>query len=168
MVVVRNALTATSLALLSLLTLAPVQTQAAPYGVVVQPGQPGYGEVRPGQPGYGQIRPGQPGYGQGRPGQPVYEQGRPVYIPAPPPPRREATPRARRGQVWVQGHWEWSGRRHVWAPGYWMQARPGHQYRQHQWVQRNGQWQMRGGGWDRDRDGVPNRYDRRPDNPYRN
>ena len=161
MVVVRNALTATSLALLSLLTLAPVQAQAAPYGVVVQPGQPGYGQIRPGQPG-------QPGYAQGRPGQPVYEQGRPVYIPAPPPPRREATPRARRGQVWVQGHWEWSGRRHVWAPGYWMQARPGHQYRQHQWVQRNGQWQMRGGGWDRDRDGVPNRYDRRPDNPYRN
>ena len=26
---------------------------------------------------------------------------------------------------------------------------------------------LRGGGWDRDRDGVPNRHDRRPGNPYR-
>ena len=25
----------------------------------------------------------------------------------------------------------------------------------------------RGHGYDRDRDGVPNRYDRRPNNPYR-
>ena len=139
---VRNTLAATSLAFLSLLTLAPAQ--AAPYGVVVQPSQQGYQ------------------------GQPVYRQGKPVYIPAPPSPRREATPRARRGQVWVSGHWEWQGRRHVWTPGYWVKARAGYQYRQPQWVQkRNGQWQMQGGGWDRDRDGVPNRHDRRPDNPYR-
>lgn len=27
---------------------------------------------------------------------------------------------------------------------------------------------MRAGGRDRDGDGIPNRYDRRPDNPYRN
>ena len=134
---IRNAFAATSLALLSLWTLAPVQA-AQPGVVVVQPNQP------------------------------VYGQGRPVYLPAPPPPRREAKPRARRGQVWVAGHWQWQGRRHVWAPGHWVQARPGHRYRQPQWVQqRNGQWKMRGGGWDRDRDGVPNRHDRRPDNPYR-
>lgn len=109
----------------------------------------------------------QPGVVVVQPGQPVYGQGRPVYIPAPPPPRREALPRARRGQVWVAGHWQWQGRRHVWVPGYWVQARPGYRYRQPVWVQRNGQWQLRGGGWDRDRDGVPNRHDRRPDNPYR-
>ena len=136
--VVRNAFAATSLALLSVLAMAPAQ--AAPHGhvVVVQPGQP------------------------------VYTQARPVYLPAPPPPRREAVPRPRRGQVWVAGHWEWQGRRHVWAPGYWIKARPGYQYRQPQWVKKgNGQWQMRGGGWDRDHDGVPNRNDRRPDNPYR-
>ena len=101
---------------------------------------------------------------------PAYTQGRPAYIPAPPPPRREATPRARRGQVWVAGHWEWRGHRHVWLPGTWVQARPDHHYRQPQWVQQHdGHWQMRAGGWDRDRDGdgVPNRHDRRPGNPQR-
>ena len=135
---VRNAFAATSLAVLSLLAWVPAQ--AAPHGtVIVQPGNQG----------------------------PVYTQGRPVYLPAPPPQRREMHPRARRGQVWVEGHWQWRGRRHVWTPGHWVQARRGHHYRQAVWVQRNGQWQLRGGGWDRDRDGVPNRYDRRPDNPYR-
>lgn len=135
---VRNALTATSLTLLSLLALTPAQA-ATHATVVIQAGQPA----------------------------PVYVQSRPVYLPAPPPPRREAMPRPRRGQVWVAGHWEWRGRHHVWAPGYWVKARPGHHYRQPQWQQNNGQWQMRGGGWDRDGDGVPNRYDRSPNNPYR-
>jgi len=135
---VRNALTATSLTLLSLLALTPAQA-ATHATVVIQAGQPA----------------------------PVYTQSRPVYLPAPPPPRREAMPRPRRGQVWVAGHWEWRGRHHVWAPGYWIKARPGHHYRQPQWQQNNGQWQMRGGGWDRDGDGVPNRYDRSPNNPYR-
>lgn len=110
-----------------------------------------------------------------RPGPPAYQ-----VIPAPPPPRREAMPRPRRGQVWQTGHWEWRGNRHRWVPGHWVQARPGYQYRQPQWVQNNGRWEMQRGGWDRDRDGipnrrdrdrdgdgVPNRYDERPDNPYR-
>lgn len=137
---VRNAFAATSIALLSLLALTPAQ--AAPHAtIVIQTGQPA----------------------------PVYTQNQPVYLPAPPPPRYEAVPRARRGQVWVAGHWEWRGKRHVWAPGHWIKARKGHNYRQPQWQQNNGHWQMHGGGWDRDRDGdgVPNRYDRRPDNPYR-
>ena len=100
-------------------------------------------------------------------GQPVYTQSRPVYLPAPPPPRREAAPRARPGKAWVAGHWEWRGQRHVWAPGHWVKARHGHQYRQSQWSQNDGRWQMRGGGWDRDGDGVSNRHDRYPNNPYR-
>ena len=102
--------------------------------------------------------------------QPHYApQDRPAYMPAPPPRRAEAYPRARRGQVWVEGHWQWQwqGRRYVWVPGYWVQARPGHRYRQPVWVQRNGQWELRGGGWDRDGDGVPNRHDRRPGDAYR-
>lgn len=47
--------------------------------------------------------------------QPVYRNGMSVqvqslpapahYRPAPPPPRREALPHARRGQAWVPGHW---------------------------------------------------------------
>lgn len=139
MTMVRNALAAASLTLLSL--LATVPAQAAPYAtVVIQTGQPA----------------------------PVYTQSRPIYLPAPPPPRYEAVPRARRGQAWVEGHWEWQGRRHVWKQGHWVQARRGHHYRQPQWVQDNGRWQMQGGRWDRDGDGVPNRHDRRPNNPYRN
>lgn len=152
---VRNALTATSIALLSLLAFAPAQ--AATYGTVtIQSGPP------------------------------VYSGNQPIYLPAPPPPRYEAVPRPRHGQVWVPGHWEWRGRHHVWVSGHWVQARPGYYYRPPRWEQRNGQWEMHDGRWDRDshrvpdrydrrgdrdrdrdRDGVPNRYDRRPDNPYR-
>lgn len=91
----------------------------------------------------------------------------PVQYGPPPPPRREMVPPPRRGQVWVGGHWEWRHGRHAWVPGYWVRARPGYVYRQPAWVDHGGRWEMRRGGWDRDGDGVPNRYDRRPDNPYR-
>lgn len=90
-----------------------------------------------------------------------------VQYHAPPPPRYERVPAPRRGMVWSQGHWEWRGHRHVWVPGQWMQVRHGHHYRQPRWVQRSDQWRFVRGGWDRDGDGVPNRHDRRPDNPYR-
>lgn len=88
-------------------------------------------------------------------------------IPAPPPPRHEAVPRARRGQVWSPGYWDWRGRRYVWVPGTWVKARPGYRYREPHWVERDGHWELRRGGWDRDGDGVPNRHDSRPNNPYR-
>jgi len=84
-------------------------------------------------------------------------------IPAPPPPRREAVPRARRGQVWVPGYWDWRGRRHVWVAGHWEKARAGYRYRNPHWEQRDGRWEMNRGGWDRDGDGIPNRYDRDKD-----
>ncbi len=49
-----------------------------------------------------------------------------------------------------------------------MKARKGQHYRAPKWhQQRNGHWEMRRGGWDRDGDGVPNRHDRKPNNPYR-
>jgi len=79
--------------------------------------------------------------------------GRAIVVPAPPPP-----PPPARGYVVTPGY------------GY---AQPGYAPR------RDGRWYRRGHG-DRDRDGVPNRYDRdrdgdgvpnrydyRPDNPYR-
>lgn len=52
----------------------------------------------------------------------------PYYRPAPPPPRYEARPHGRRGQVWVGGYWRWQGPRHgyVWQPGYWRATRHGH------------------------------------------
>ena len=71
-----------------------------------------------------------------------------------------------------------------------MKARPGYVYTQPTWQERNGRWDWRGGEWrrdnghynngrrddryygegrrnDRDGDGVPNRYDQQPGNPYR-
>lgn len=99
----------------------------------------------------------------------VIQHGQPAFvIPAPPPPRQEAVPRPRRGQIWEEGHWEWQGRRHVWVAGHWVKARPGYAYRQPTWQERDGRWEMRRGGWDRDGDGVPNRRDSNPNNPNRN
>ncbi len=89
---------------------------------------------------------------------------------APPPPRIEHAPPPRRGQVWVPGYWEWRGNRHVWRSGYFIAARPGQIYRPPVWVERGGRWEFERRGWgrgDRDGDGVPNRVDRRPNDPYR-
>ena len=95
---------------------------------------------------------------------------------APPPVHYEATPGARRGMVWVQGHWEWRHDRYRWIDGHWIKARPGYRYSTPQWSERGGRWHMEPGRWDRDGDGipdrrdrdrdgdgVPNRYDRTPD-----
>jgi hypothetical protein len=123
---------------------------------------------------------------------------------APPPLLVERMPAPRHGYVWAPGHWEWGGHRHVWAPGYWVAERPGYVYNAPVWAARNGGWYMEparwtpydngyGGGYrggrdrdrdgipdryehggygrgpdrDRDGDGVPNRVDRRPDNAWR-
>ena len=97
----------------------------------------------------------------------------PVYVDvrvAPPPPRGEAIPVVRPGYAWVPGYWDWRGHRHVWVNGTWLRARPGYHYAQPTWVQEGDRWRLTRGGWqrgDRDHDGVPNRYDRQPDNPYR-
>jgi hypothetical protein len=89
---------------------------------------------------------------------------------APPPPRVEAVPAPRSGYVWVPGYWDWRRRHHVWIPGTWIRQRPGYVYRQPHWVRRGGQWHLQHGHWDRhdrDRDGVPDPYDRHPNNPRR-
>jgi hypothetical protein len=92
---------------------------------------------------------------------------------APPPPRHEIMPPPRRGYAWAPGYWDWTGRRYVWVKGHWERVRPGYVYRQPSWHRQGRGWQLDRGGWqrggrrDRDGDGVPNRYDRRPDNPYR-
>ena len=75
---------------------------------------------------------------------------------APPPPRHEVVPAARHGYEWAPGYWNWNGHRYVWHRPEWRQGDRG--------------WEMVRGGWhrgDRDGDGVPNRVDRRPDNPNR-
>ncbi|MRV76835.1 BcpO-related WXXGXW repeat protein [Duganella sp. FT92W] len=86
---------------------------------------------------------------------------------APPPPRTEAIPDARHGYTWVEGHWDWNGRRYVWIRGKWIRDRPGYVYHPQTWEERDGRWVAERGRWgrgDRDHDGIPNRYDRDRDN----
>lgn len=116
-----------------------------------------------------------------------------IYVNVPPPAvRYEAVPRARPGYVWAPGYWDYRGTRHVWVRGHWVRERPGYVYYAPRWYNDGGRWRFererwdRGdrlahGGGDRDRDGVPNRYDRdrdgdgvpnrydsNPNNPRRN
>ena len=91
---------------------------------------------------------------------------------APPPPRFEAVPAARRGYIWVPGYWNARGNRHVWQAGHWERSRAGYNYVAPAWVQRDNRWELNRGRWnrgarDRDGDGVRNNRDRSPNNPHR-
>ncbi|QNA88235.1 BcpO-related WXXGXW repeat protein [Massilia sp. Dwa41.01b] len=96
---------------------------------------------------------------------------------APPALRHEATPAARRGFEWVPGYWDWNGRRYTWVAGHYEKVRPGYVYTRPEWRRDRNGWVLARGGWqhgdrtdrmahggDRDRDGVPNRFDRDRDN----
>jgi hypothetical protein len=88
----------------------------------------------------------------------------------PPAPRAEYVPAPRYGYVWSPGFWDWRGHRYVWVAGSYVQVRPGYSYVAPRWYEHSGGWVIERGHWDRgdrDRDGVPNRFDRFPDNPYR-
>jgi hypothetical protein len=103
-----------------------------------------------------------------------------VYLDvAPPPPRHEVIPAPRHGFAWEPGYWDWRHGRYVWVAGHWIRERRGMYWHPSHWEYRNGRWVLERGGWrrerwearhyaerDRDHDGVPNRYDRAPDNPY--
>jgi len=98
---------------------------------------------------------------------------------APPPAREEVVPAPRHGYVWAPGYWEWRHGHHVWVKGHWERERHGMYWHPSRWVQRDGKYEFEKGRWDRERfaenatprdrdgDGVPNRLDRAPDNPYR-
>jgi hypothetical protein len=90
---------------------------------------------------------------------------------APPPPLVERVPPPRHGYVWAPGHWEWNGRRHVWAPGVWIVERPGYAWSAPVWVHGDRGWYMQPGRWaahgpDRNRDGIPDRYEGRQGGYY--
>lgn len=83
---------------------------------------------------------------------------------APPAPIYEVVPAARHGYVWAPGYWEWRGHRHSWVRGHYVAARPGYVYAPPSWRERGGRWYMEPARWDRhdrDRDGIPDRYERR-------
>lgn len=91
----------------------------------------------------------------------------------PPAVRYEAVPAARPGYVWAPGYWDWRGNRHVWVRGHYVRERPGYVYYAPRWSYSNGGWYLQRERWergnryaygDRDRDGIPNRYDRDRDN----
>jgi hypothetical protein len=117
-----------------------------------------------------------------------------VITQAPPAPREEAMPAPRRGQEWAPGHWAWRHGEHIWVTGHWMQERHGQRWVADRWVEHDGRWTLQAGHWERgmrdqartdgrdaaqqmgnrgdmgrmhdgDGDGVPNRYDSRPNNP---
>ncbi len=56
----------------------------------------------------------------------------------------------RRFPAWAPGHYRLISDQYVWYPGQWQAARQG--YRE--------QWAYHPSRWDRDGDGIPNRYDR--------
>ena len=90
----------------------------------------------------------------------------------PPPQRVEVVPAPRHGYVWAPGYWDWRGKKHVWVKGHWFAERRGYAYQPHRWVEHEGRWSLERGHWDRarhdsDRDGVPDRSDRHPNNPHR-
>lgn len=87
----------------------------------------------------------------------------------PPAVRYEAVPGPRRGYHWQPGYWGYRGGKHAWAKGYWVRERPGYYWHPHRWVEADGRWVLRRGAYSRDRDydGVPDRFDRRPGDPTR-
>lgn len=86
---------------------------------------------------------------------------------APPPLKHTYLPAPRVGHVWVPGFWDYRGYQYFWVDGYWQPHRVGYVYRPHRWVYDHNGWVLNRAHWDRDGDGVPNRFDRYPDNPYR-
>ena len=93
----------------------------------------------------------------------------------PPAVQYEYVPAPRYGYTWVPGYWDWRGRNQVWVEGSWFRDRPAYYYDAPQRVEwANGLYSDRS-RWhhrnhylhDHDGDGVPDRYDRYPHDPYR-
>ena len=86
---------------------------------------------------------------------------------APPVAPVEVVPAPRYGHAWVPGYYDWRYNRYHWVRGHYVHHRPGYVYEPVRWTHRDGRYYYSRGGWhDSDHDGVPDRYDRAPLNPY--
>jgi len=58
-------------------------------------------------------------------------------------------PAARRGHIWVDGHWKYNNRRnqYAWTNGYWVKARRGQNYVPGNWVAVSGGHKWVAGRW---------------------
>ena len=87
---------------------------------------------------------------------------------APPAPRYEVVPAPRAGYVWAPGHWQWDGRHHVWTAGRWEVSRPGYRFVEPRWERYyeggRERWRYQTSRWDRDGNGIPDRYEGRAPN----
>ena len=112
-----------------------------------------------------------------------------VQIGTPPPaPIYEVVPAPRAGYTWAPGYYRYEGNRYHWTTGRWVAERPGYRWMPDRWERGSNGWYHVSGRWDRngngipdryehraergpmgdrDHDGVPNAYDRQPNNPYR-
>lgn len=85
----------------------------------------------------------------------------------------DSYPAHRHGYTWVPGYWERRGYHQVWIEGTWVREHYAHYAPQHRFEQRYYDGYRGYGGnqhrarWDSDGDGIPDRYDRHPYNPYR-
>lgn len=77
------------------------------------------------------------------------------------------SPRPDAGYVWQNGHWTWNGHRNVWVAGHWVRTYPEHYARRPYYGDRDRDGIPNYADRDIDGDGVPNRYDRYPYDPYR-
>ena len=102
-----------------------------------------------------------------------------IYVDiAPPEPRVEVVPAPRVGFVWAPGYYAHRSGHYVWMNGRWERERHGQYWHPGHWIEHEGRWAFVQPGWHNERfayngrgyaihDGVPDRYDRAPDNPYR-
>jgi hypothetical protein len=65
-----------------------------------------------------------------------------------PPELKVETVTAKKGFVWVGGHWDWTNGAWAWTDGHWEKVRRGKRWRQIKWEQQNGAWVRVDGGWD--------------------
>ena len=76
------------------------------------------------------------------PGQPYYEGA----VVVPPPPHVEYVGRPPVvGQIWIDGMWNWTGRRHEWVDGRWETPRRGAHWVPRRWERDGDRWRQNGG-----------------------